>query len=210
MESRSEFETACKQFQSQMMKMDIAEGAQRIGARLSDDSLIVPLFGQPYRMSARDVRDQSGNKANPAVAVTLYTYLFRCPNQLQPNSDWLTFRDFKDSGPLAGYFTANTNRLIASHFSGKLSSLDKACRSLGAKSIKDDSAYDLVMTFDALPKVPLSLRFNDRDEDLPAQSVMLFQKSAEVCFDLRTMIILGTYLTGNLIKLDTNLKHSNL
>ena len=90
------------------------------------------------------------------------------------------------------------------------SEFETACRSLGAKSVKDDSAYDLVMTFDALPKVPLSLRFNDREEDLPAQSVMLFQKSAEVCLDLRAMVILGTYLTGNLIKLDMNLKHSNL
>jgi len=201
-ETKATFETTCEEFRSKMIDLDLTEVSQRIGARLSNGSLIVPFFEQPYRVSLAGVFDPSGKAASPAVSVALYTYLFRCPEQLPPENDWLTFREFKDSGPLAGFFTANTNRLIASRFSEKLTGLEKACRSLGAKCEAGDTAYDLTMTFNAFPRVPLSLRFNDRDEDLPAQSVMLFQESAEACLDLQAMIILGTFLTGNLIRFD--------
>ena len=199
-ETRKDFKTACKQFQSRMIGLDLVDAANRIGARLSNDTLIVPFFGQPYRVSPTGVVDPGGKAATPAVAVALYTYLFKCPDHLPPDTAWLTFREFKNSGPLAGFFTANTNRLIATRYSGKLGELDAACRVMGASTEPENSAYDLALTFNALPKVPLSLRFNDRDDDLPAQSVVLFKKSAEDCLDLQSMIILGTYLAGRLIK----------
>ncbi len=181
--------------------------ASRVGARLSEGSLIIPFFNQSYRVSAKGVLDPDGKAAGPAIAVAVYTYCFKCPENLPPKSDWLTFREFEAAGPLAGFFTANTNRLIANRFSGKLGELDAACRALGADPERENSAYDLAMTFNALPKVPLSLRFNDQDDDLPAQSVLLFQKSAEACLDLQAMIILGTFLTGNLIQSNKNSIH---
>jgi hypothetical protein len=201
-ETKAAFETICKQFQAQMADLDFAEAALRTGAGTSQDSLIVPFFDMPYRASARGTFDPSGIKATPAVGVALYTYIFRCPKQLPPEGEWFTFREFKDSGPLAGHFTANTNRLIASRFSGKRNELEKACRALGAECEAGASGYDLTMTFKAFPRVPLSLRFNDQDENLPAQSVMLFKKSVEACLDLQAMIILGTFLAGNLVRFE--------
>jgi hypothetical protein len=203
-ETKEAFESTCRKYQSQIAALDLAQMAARVGARLSEASLIVPFFEQPCWVSSRGVFDSAGKTAGPAVAVAVYTYCFKCPEFLPVESDWLTFREFENASPLAGFFTANTNRLIATRFSGKLSELDAACRAMGASTEPENSAYDLAVTFNALPKVPLSLRFNDRDDDLPAQSVLLFKNSAEASLDLQAMIILGTFLAGNLIQFNKN------
>ena len=45
-------------------------------------------------------------------------------------------------------------------------------------------SYDLSMRFDALPKVPLLLLFNDKDDGFPAQCSVLFEKRTEKFSDM--------------------------
>ena len=63
----------------------------------------------------------------------------------------------------------------------------------------DGASYDLSMHLPVLPKIPVLVRFNDRDEEFPAQSVLLFQKSTEVYLDMECVAILGTYLAEALV-----------
>lgn len=51
---------------------------------------------------------------------------------------------------------------------------------------------------DSLPRIPVLLRFNDRDEDFPAQCAVLFPRSAETFLDLECMAIGATLLAGML------------
>jgi hypothetical protein len=59
---------------------------------------------------------------------------------------------------------------------------------------------DLFMRFQALPGVPQYLSFNDQDDDFPADSHLLFQRSAENYLNLKSLFVLGTFLVGSLIK----------
>ena len=54
----------------------------------------------------------------------------------------------------------------------------------------------------ALPRVSVRIRFNDRDEDFPAQCSLLFRKSAETYLTLKSMAVVGTWLAGNLVAPD--------
>jgi hypothetical protein len=56
------------------------------------------------------------------------------------------------------------------------------------------------MKFQALPGVPQYLRFNDRDDDFPAQSHLLFQRSAQSYLNLKSLFVIGTFMAGSLIK----------
>lgn len=194
------FETTYRQLLSQMADLDLAARAERLGAKISGNKLIIPFFEQPYQVSRKGVTDRSEHRVNLAVSVVICRYVLNCPAELPADGDWMTFRDFKDAGPLAGHFTTNTNRLIATSFSGKLKQLEAAGRALGGWYEADDPAYDLIMAFNAFPEVPLSLRFNDQDEDLPAQCTLLFKRSAETYLDLEGLTIVGTFLAGNLIQ----------
>jgi hypothetical protein len=88
-------------------------------------------------------------------------------------------------------------------FSGRLRQLEKACRNLGGESVVASMAADLCMKFEALPEIKLYLSFNDRDEDFPAQSNLLFTRSAEHYLDNQSLFVLGTFLAGSLIGFPT-------
>ena len=47
------------------------------------------------------------------------------------------------------------------------------------------------MQFDALPKVPLLLLFNDRDEEFPAQCGVLFEKRTGKFIDMECLAVVG-------------------
>ncbi len=51
-----------------------------------------------------------------------------------------------------------------------------------------------MMQFNALPKLPMVLLFNDRDEEFPAQAKILFEQRAEVYLDAECLAILGNLL----------------
>jgi hypothetical protein len=47
------------------------------------------------------------------------------------------------------------------------------------------------MQFDALPKVPLLLLFNDQDDEFPAQCGVLFEKRTEKFIDMECLAMVG-------------------
>jgi hypothetical protein len=51
-----------------------------------------------------------------------------------------------------------------------------------------------------LPRIPIRLRFNDKDDEFPAQSSILFRQSTESYIDMESLAIGGTYFTGMLTK----------
>jgi hypothetical protein len=71
---------------------------------------------------------------------------------------------------------------------------------MGGRLIDDDPSWDLSMAFDMLPRIPIRLRFNDKDDEFPAQCSILFRKSAESYIDMESLAIGATYLTGMLTK----------
>ena len=192
------FETTYRNYLQQLADVDLASRAERLGADLTGTGLTIPLYATPYRLSAQGVVGPDGRPANFAVSVVLCCYVLQCPEAVPPPGEWMTYRDFKDAGPLVGYFTANTQKIVETAFAGNPEALVEACRPLGALAFEDGSAYDVSLTFDFLPRIPVLLRFNDRDQDFPAQCAVLFPRSAEAFLDMECMAIGGTLLAGML------------
>ena len=59
--------------------------------------------------------------------------------------------------------------------------------------------YDLALQFHALPRIPVLLNFNDRDDLFPASVSVLYRASAECFLDMECLAITGTLLAGRLI-----------
>ena len=149
-------------------------------------------------MTRQGVFDPSGEKVNYAVCVVLCCYVLQCPPNTPSVGEWVTYREFKDAGPLVSYFTANTNKIIETTFAGRLAELEDAGRELGGRRFDDGASHDLSLQFDFLPRIPVLLRFNDRDEEFPAQCSVLFRQSAEAYLDMECVAIGGTFLAGYL------------
>lgn len=161
--------------------------------------LKVAFFRQTYTVSHRGVSDPDGQMANPAISVLLMEYLLNKGNQTPEPSPWISFRECSGAGPLMGHFHENTVKTIERTFSGRLDSLKESGQKLGGDVLNDDGSFDLSIRFEALPGVPVLLRFNDRDDSFASTCQILFKASSEKILGIHSLGVIGTYLAGNLI-----------
>jgi hypothetical protein len=200
MKKSTVFEKTYNKYLSQISDIDLLPRAVRLGAEMAGNALIVPYYRRPFEISSDGVFDDNRKRAGFAISVVLFQYIFSCPAQIPIAGDWVPYREFKDAGPLAGYFISNTNKIIGTTFSGNPEALQQACIRFGGQLLNDDPAWDLSVAFDMLPRIPIRLRFNDKDDEFPAQCSILFRKSAESYIDMESLAIGATYLTGMLTK----------
>jgi len=199
MKKATVFQETYTDYLTQIAAIDFSLRAERLGADVQEKNLIIPFYGKPHRISKAGVFDASGERVNFAIAIVLCRYILQCPDRIPLHGDWITYREFKDAGPLTGYFTSNTTKIIETAFAGNTDGLKAACRSLGGRFNHGATAYDMAVTFDFLPRIPVYFRFNDKEDVLPAQCSLLFRESAEKYLDMECLSIGGTYLTGALI-----------
>lgn len=194
------FDLTYKDHLKELADINLAERAQALKLEMRSNRLIIPFFGRQHFISHQGVIGFDGKAPTPAVATVLLDYTLHNTGVPPANPEKISFRDFKGAGPLVVSFANNTHHLIASTFAGRLEALKAACRNLCGTPEVDAVSTDLFMKFQALPGVPQYLSFNDQDDDFPAQSHLLFQRSAESYLNLKSLFVLGTFLAGSLIK----------
>ncbi len=172
-----------------------------LGVQVDGDTAIVPLYGRPHRVSARGIQDPLWKRPPLDICVILSKYLLMCPSDNPEGQGWVSYRDFRDSGPLTTFFSHDVEQAIAGLFAGKSEDLQKASEDQGGLAPEIDAAYDLSVQFDALPRVPVLMLFNDRDEEFSATCSVLFERCAERYLDPESLAMLGrllfTYLKGS-------------
>jgi hypothetical protein len=192
------FDQIYQDYLKQLKELDLTTLATRVGTATAGDSLLIPLFGRPYRVSPSGVKDPTGQEPIHSVKVVLCRYLLHYPASEPQGQEWVSYKDFKGAAPFVGGFQNNTERAIAKKFSGRLAALKEACHCVGGEEAGANWGYQLSMKFVALPHVPLLLAFNDADEEFPAGCLLLFERRAERYLDMECLAILAWLLTDYL------------
>ena len=174
--------------------------APKIGAEIDENNLIIECYGPKYQVSNESILDPNGTKAAYDLCVILSKYILLCPETAPQDHDWVAFRNLKDSGPLIGYFTNTVEAALGTSFTGRLDELKSASDSLGGYASKIDAQYDLTIQFDALPRIPVLLLFNDGDEEFPSACSILFESRVEAYLDAECIAMLGGQLVRHLRK----------
>ena len=188
------FEETYTNYLARIAELNFKDIADRLGAEMDGDDLIIPVFGKPMRVSATSINRESGGRPNFSICVILFKYLLLCPDHDPVGSDWVSFKDFRDSAPFAGAFVNYTEIPLARYFSGRLKDLEAACREIQGEPPAATFSYDLCMQFNALPKIPVLMLFNDSDEEFPAQCAVLFERRAENYLDMECLAMVGMLL----------------
>lgn len=184
---------------SKMKEIDFAKRADILGGQYKNHSLIFNFFNRRIKVTKNGISDINNRDLTFAIKFLLCQYIILCPKKLpEKSSKLVTFREFKNSGPLFSRFTSNTNKIIETSFSGNLAKLQKQCLKLDGM-IMESASYDLSMRFKALHRIPIILNFNDRDDLMPATAGFLYHSDAQQYLDLECLSITCTYLTGQLI-----------
>ena len=188
------FEKTYKDYIAQVAEIDFKPIEEKLGVHAEGNDVTIPLFGKPHKVSETGITDPSGNQPSLDICVICCKYLLLCPDAYPIEKEWVSFRGLKDSGPLTTYFANDVERAISGYFSGRLDDMKKACKTLAGYSPDIEVNYDLSMQFDALPKVPVILLFNDADEEFPAKSSVLFERRAEKYLDAECLAMAGRLL----------------
>jgi hypothetical protein len=189
------FEHIYRGYLKALAKVDLNAIKSRLRVNVDDGKAVVPFYGVSHRISAHGITDNRGRRPSHSVSVILCKYLLLCPETVPTAADWVTYKDFKDAVPFAGGFVNNAERPISQIFSGRLDDLRRACADLTGQPVKIDITADLVVRLDALPRVPILLVFNDRDEDFPAHCSLLFERRAEKYLDMECLAMIGWALS---------------
>jgi hypothetical protein len=192
------FDQIYQDYLRRLGQIDLHTKASTIGTEMEEDSILIPLFGQSYKVSPKGILDPSGKEPIHSIKVVLCQYLLHMPASQTGEEDWVSYKDFKDATPFVGGFQNNTEKAIAKNFAGRLEALRRACLHLGGKDPNLNWGYQLSMKFDPLPHVPILLLFNDADEEFPPQCLLLFERRAETYLDMESMAILAWLLTDYL------------
>ena len=191
MEKEHIYEQTYKAYVSQIAELDIPFLANKLGMQIDGQHGIIPFFGKPYRISAKGITDPSNRQPPLSVSVILCKYLLMCPMIEPLEGNWMSYKDFKDAAPLIQAFYNTVTHPIAETFSSRLVELKVAGKKIGGYPPADEYSYDLAMRFEALPKVPLLLLFNDKDDEFPAQCSVLLEKRAEKFLDMECLAMAG-------------------
>lgn len=185
------FEQTYEDYLSRIAGLDFNFIADTLGVKVDGDDVIIPFFGKPYRVSTKAITDPSGKQPHLSICVILCKYLLICPLIEPLGGNWMAFKDFKDAAPLIQAFSNTVTRPIAETFSGRVAELKASGKKMGGYTPGEEFPYDLWLQFDALPKVPLLLLFNDQDDEFPAQCGVLFEKRTEKFLDMECLAMVG-------------------
>jgi hypothetical protein len=194
------FEKTYKNYLEQLREISFESIAHNLGAKLEGTRIRIPLFRTEYEVSVEGIADPAGKKPTHDICVILSKYILLCPDTPPKGNDWVSFRDFKDSGPLLNYFTKDVERAIGSYFSGRLNDLKKASDTLGGYPPALEVKYDHAIQFDALPMIPAIMLYNDADEEFSAKCSVLFESRAEIYLDAECIAMIGWQLFNLLRK----------
>jgi hypothetical protein len=181
-----------------LTRSQLAFAAGVPGVRCDNGRLLIPFFGAFHTITETGVTGPGGNLPTPAVAEVLRDYVVHCPESPPSENRLISFRELEGAGPLVVSFANNTNKTITSTFAGKLEKLRRAAAKLSGTPASDTDGYDLFIRFEALPGVPIHLRFNDAEDPFPAQCSLLLHASVEAYLGMQAIFTLGTFLCGRL------------
>jgi len=196
------FSETYARYLGEIRQTDYLSKADLLGLTVDHANLIVPLFDMTYRFNGQEFVAPQGEKMSPGVQVMLCKYLLSYMEGVSPadqaGPQWITYREFKGSAPLHSYFDNSTNKALAEAFSGNLLKLQERALEVGGEMV-DSPGYDLSMCFQAFPRVPMIVNFNDADEMFPASVSVLYRSNATSYLDLECLAMTGTLLTAKLL-----------
>ena len=132
------------------------------------------------------------------LAMLLY-YLVTADGKLL-TGNWVSFADLPDGRTYNPAFQGYSGDEVVKSFGMDLDALKSACEKTGGKLVELGSAS---FKFQALPHVPLMLTYWLGDEDFPSSCKVLFDASVSHYLPIDACAILGSMLTGRVIRVKT-------
>jgi len=155
----------------------------------------IPFFRTHYQVSPLGVVDERGKRPDYGICVVLLKYLLMCPTRIPPETDWISYRDFKDTGQAQNTgLSSYASQEISKRYTGNTLPLKAAVAALGGRPPGTEYPYDISAVLMALPRIPILFLYNDADEQFPAQASILYERRAASFLDAECRVMIDWYV----------------
>ena len=85
----SVFNKTYENYMAQVDGIDFNLVKQKLGAEVEKNKIIIPLFGETYKVSGAGISDPGGKQPMLDICVTLCKYILLCPQIPPKGQDWV-------------------------------------------------------------------------------------------------------------------------
>ena len=156
-------------------------------------------FGEPCRIGPEEVTLSGIPERGPrGLVISLYCLHAKPdPVVLEP---FKSFKEFPDSAPYQGAFTANSERPLVPRVPWVKATLDKIAGAFNGKENVTDAAGDFSVLLFPLPKIALCYVFYLPDEEFPASVKCLFSANSLLFMPLDGLADVAEYTTRKMVE----------
>lgn len=188
-------------------KCDLKASAQGLGLAWQDGGAMVPLLGRNYLVTGQGVSTLDAGKAAFTHRIALAWFLLHA-GRGEPAMRFVPYRELPGGQDFARNLAMTVEGRVAAFFSGRVDDLHQAALAIGGELAGErcEASADLALYFNAMPKMPLLLTFNDADEDFGAEAKVFYDLIAPNFLDLECLAVMGLILVLELEAADRRAK----
>lgn len=179
------------------------EAAACIGARVRGAALRWPYWGREVEIDWPALQPtwvDDGRPCSPFDTAMLLYHL-RASDGILPAGTWIGYRDLPNGAFYHQSFTGYTGHRWAEAFGTRPEAFAAAAERVGGEPVVGLAPH--AYRFVPLPRIPLAACLWPGDEDLRAQAAVLFDAHAGHHLPTDGLALLGSGLTGRLLRADT-------
>ncbi|MBC7229207.1 MAG: DUF3786 domain-containing protein [Actinobacteria bacterium] len=177
-EAEDRFREARKKAAEELAARDPTWMASRAGVTYSfaERRFEVPFCGEAHTVAypLGEVRRAGGEPAAPEESIIILHYLLKADGG-EVEERWVAYRDLPGARYHEPAFHADVEAPLSRALEGRLHDLRAWVE---REALPRDLPGDVAAVWYVLPRVPLLLVFNERDEEFPASARVLFDASA--------------------------------
>lgn len=192
-----------KQLKSQIATADLAEAAQRVGAKFAGGKLTLKVLGKDFSV------DTVGNLStqihvNPWVAVPFLIYVL-AGKGLPVTGNWVSFRELKDGKERYLLFQRRCEEAMKKVADTYTDLFDDLVHIFGARQVEKQFESDISVVLHPLPKVPIMICYWQPEDGLGSSLNVFFDETADQNLNTDAIFTLGVGLAQMFTKL--SLRH---
>lgn len=167
--------------------------------------LWIPLWSNPVRIGMHDlvaVNPESGQALDP-ISQAMLVYHLHTADGAHLSEEWIAFSELPDGRFYASAFQGYTGHKLSKFFGNDLDVFAAAADGLGANPLE---LGDCARGFQILPRVAVGVVAWQGDEGIPPSYRLLFDAAIQHQLPTDACAVLGSILTGRLIRAARDMK----
>lgn len=188
-----------KQLKSEIARHDLAEAAERVGARFSGHKLTLKVLGKNFGVDGEG-KLYADIHINPWVVVPFLSYILHGKG-LPASGNWVSFRELKDGKERYALFQKRCEESMKRVADIYTNLFDDLVHMFGAKKVAQQFESDISVVLHPLPRVPIMICYWMPEDGFESSLNVFFDRTAEENLDIGSIFTLGAGLAQMFEKL---------